>query len=166
MVMDCCGQHKHPDITDEMSLRIDAVIDEHRGKAGSVISVLSKCQEIVGYLPVELMNKIGDGLNLPRSEVFGVASFYSLFLFEPKGRNKIKMCMGTACYVKGIAEVRNRVSDHYNVEDGGNTEDMRYSLESVRCVGACGLAPVVVVNEDTHGLVAADKVVDILERYP
>ena len=163
--MDCCGQHKHPDITEEMDTRIDAVIAEYKGKAGSVIAVLSKCQEIVGYLPVELVYKIGDGMNLPRSEVYGVASFYSHFLFEPKGRNKVKMCLGTACYVKGIAEIKNRVSSHYHVEDGDNTEDMRFSLESVRCVGACGLAPVVVVNEDTHGLVSSDKVVEILEQY-
>lgn len=164
-VMGCCGQHKHSDITNEMNDQINAIIADHKEKAGSVIAVLSQCQDIVGYLPVELINKISDGLVLPRSEVYGVASFYSLFLFEPKGRNKVKMCTGTACYVKGISEVSNRVSNHYNVKDGENTEDMKYSLESVRCVGACGLAPVVVVNDDTHGLVSADKIVGILEQY-
>ncbi len=163
--MDCCGQYKHTDIKEEMHGQIKAVIAKHKHKAGSVITVLRKCQDIVGYLPTELINEISDGLNLPRSEVFGVASFYSLFLFEPKGRNKVKMCMGTACYVKGTAEIRNRISDHYNVKDGENTEDMKYSLESVRCVGACGLAPVVIVNEDTHGMVSSDKIVSILDQY-
>jgi NADH:ubiquinone oxidoreductase subunit E len=163
--MGCCGQHEHPDISEEMNTQIAAVVADYKHKAGSVITVLRKCQEIVGYLPIELINKISDGLGLPRSEVFGVASFYSLFLFEPKGRHKVKVCMGTACYVKGIAEIKNRVSDHFNVEEGANTEDMRFSLDSVRCVGACGLAPVVIVNEDTHGMVRSDKIVNILDQY-
>ena len=163
--MDCCGRHRHPHITEEMHERIDRVISQYKNRAGSVIPVLRKCQDIVGYLPAELIDKISDGLNLPRSEVFGVASFYALFLFEPRGRNKVKMCMGTACYVKGISEIKNRIGDHYGLEEGENTEDMRYSLESVRCVGACGLAPVVIVNDDTHGMVRSDKIVDIMERY-
>jgi len=163
--MACCGRHKHPDITDEMHLEINAIIQKYKDKPGSLISVLRLCQDVVGYLPIQLINKIADGLNIPGSEVFGVVSFYSLFLLEPKGRNKIKLCMGTACYVKGIKEIKNRISNEFKIEDGENTEDMRYSLESVRCVGACSLAPIVIVNEDTHGSVSADKIISVLGQY-
>jgi NADH:ubiquinone oxidoreductase subunit E len=120
---------------------------------------------VVGYLPVELIDYIGRGMNLPPSDVYGVASFYALFSMEPKGRHTVKLCLGTACYVKGIKEVLDRISNQYQVKEGGTTEDRRFSLEAVRCLGACGLAPVMVVNSDTHGDVKADGVIDILEKY-
>jgi NADH:ubiquinone oxidoreductase subunit E len=155
----------HPDITEEMWNRIDGVISRYKGVPGSVIGVLRECQDVAGYLPVELMDYIGVGLNLSRSEVFGVASFYALFSLEPKGRNVVKVCMGTACYVKGIKEVITRIENHFHVKQGGTSSDRRYSLEPVRCLGACGLAPVMVVNKDTFGDVKADKVVQILDKY-
>jgi NADH-quinone oxidoreductase subunit E len=155
----------HPDITSDMWGRIDAVISTHRGQPGSVIGVLRECQDVVGYLPPELIDYISTGLNLSRSEVFGVASFYALFSLSPKGRNLIKVCMGTACYVKGIKEVISRVENHFQVKQGATTSDRRFSLEPVRCLGACGLAPVMVVNSDTYGDVKSDKVIHILDRY-
>jgi NADH:ubiquinone oxidoreductase subunit E len=155
----------HPDITSEMWPRLDAVIALNRGVPGSVIAVLRECQEIVGYLPVDLIDYISIGLNLSRSEVFGVASFYALFALHPKGRNLVKVCMGTACYVKGIKEVISRIENHYQVTQGATTSDRRFSLEAVRCLGACGLAPVMVVNTDTFGDVKSDKVVRILDQY-
>jgi NADH:ubiquinone oxidoreductase subunit E len=127
--------------------------------------VLRECQDIVGYLPIELINYISCGMNLSSSEVFGIVTFYSLFSLEPKGRNNIKLCLGTACYVKGMREIMDRVSNNYKMKSGETTPDRRFSLEAVRCVGACGLAPVMVVNEDIHGIVSADKIVDILENY-
>ena len=156
---------EHPDITPEMWPRIDAVIDAHKAVAGSIITVLRECQNVVGYLPVELLDYIGHGLNLPPSEVYGVASFYSLFSMVPKGRHTIRLCLGTACYVKGIKEVMTRVENQYKVPEGGTSEDRRFSLEAVRCLGACGLAPVMVVGDDTYGDVSADKVIDLLEPY-
>ena len=156
---------QHPDITNEMWASVDDLIVDNRDIAGSVISVLRKCQDVVGYLPVELIDYISDGLNLSRSEVYGVASFYSLFSFEPKGRHLIKVCMGTACYVKGIKESISRIENQYDIKEGGVSEDRRFSLEAVRCLGACGLAPVVVVDQDTYGDVKADKVVETLEKY-
>jgi NADH:ubiquinone oxidoreductase subunit E len=158
-------QPKHPDITDDMWTQIDTIIAENKPKPGSIITVLRECQNVVGYLPVELIDYIGRGMNLPPSDVYGVASFYALFSMEPKGRHTIKLCLGTACYVKGIKEVLNRISNQYQVKEGGTTEDRRFSLEAVRCLGACGLAPVMVVNSDTHGDVKADGVIDILEKY-
>jgi len=156
---------QHPDINDDMLEKINAVIDANRDVPGSVIGVLRECQDVVGYLPVELIDHISHGLNLSRSEVFGVASFYSLFSFEPKGRHLIKVCMGTACYVKGIKEAINRIENQYNLKEGGITEDRRFSLEAVRCLGACGLAPVMVVDQDTFGGVKAEKVIETLEKY-
>jgi NADH:ubiquinone oxidoreductase subunit E len=156
---------QHPDITDEMWPEIDAVISANRGRPGAVITVLRECQDVVGYLPVELMDYIAAGLNLSSSEVFGVASFYALFSMKPKGRHLIKICMGTACYVKGIKEALARIRNAYSLEEGGTTEDRRFSLETVRCLGACGLAPVMVINHDTYGSVSADGILKILERY-
>jgi NADH:ubiquinone oxidoreductase subunit E len=156
---------EHPDIEVAMWDQIDAIIAENRSIKGSVIAVLRRCQDVVGYLPVALMDYIATGMNLSRSDVYGVASFYALFAFAPKGRNTIRVCIGTACYVKGIKEVVARICNAFGLEEGGTSEDRRFSLEPVRCLGACGLAPVMVVNHDTHGDVRSDKVIDILNRY-
>lgn len=158
-------QPDQPDIGAEMWERIDAIISAHRGVPGAVIGVLRECQDIVGYLPVALIDHISTGLGLSRSEVFGVASFYALFSMQPKGRHRVKVCMGTACYVKGIKEVLTRIESQYRVPQGGTSEDRRFSLEAVRCLGACGLAPVLVVDNDTFGDVKTDNVVQILNRY-
>ncbi len=156
---------QHPDIKDDMWTQIDEIIAANRSVPGSVIGVMRECQDVVGYLPVELIDYISNGLNLSRSEVYGVASFYSLFSFEPKGRHIIKVCMGTACYVKGIKEAINRIENKYGMKEGDVSEDRRFSLDAVRCLGACGLAPVMVVDQDTYGAVKADKVIDTLEKY-
>ena len=156
----------HPDIDDEMWLQIDAVLERNRTVSGAVITALRECQEVAGYLPVVLLDYIAQGLNLPPSNVYGVASFYALFSMVPKGRHTIKMCLGTACYVKGIKEAMSRIQNAYGLKEGGTTEDRRFSLEAVRCLGACGLAPVMVVGQDTHGDVSSDKVIELLEKYP
>ena len=155
----------HPDITADMWEKINTVINANQNTPGAIITTLRECQDIVGYLPVELMDYISEGLNLSSSEVFGVASFYALFSMEPKGRHLIKACTGTACYVKGIKEVMSRISNEFNIEEGGTTEDRRFSLEGVRCLGACGLAPVMVIGQDTHGAISSDAVIDILNEY-
>jgi len=155
----------HSDITEKVWEEIDTVITSNRDKPGSLITVLRECQNIVGYLPAELLDYIGKGLNLPGSKVFGVATFYSYFSLTPKGRNIIKLCLGTACYVKGIKEAMERVENKYQIKEGDTTDDKRFSLEAVRCLGACGLAPVMVVNKDIHGSISSDKVIDILEQY-
>ena len=156
---------QHSDITEDMWAKVDEIVGANRDVPGSVIGVLRECQDVVGYLPIMMIDYISYGLNLSSSEVFGVASFYSLFSFEPKGRHLIKVCMGTACYVKGIQESINRIENKYNLKEGGTTEDRRFSLAAVRCLGACGLAPVVVVDQDTYGGVKAEKVIETLEKY-
>jgi NADH-quinone oxidoreductase subunit E len=155
----------HADINDDMWSQIDAVIQKNRTASGAVITVLRECQDIAGYLPVELLDYISQGLNLPASSVYGVASFYSLFSMVPKGRHTIKMCLGTACYVKGIKEAMGRIENEYQLKEGGTTDDRRFTLEAVRCLGACGLAPVMVVDQDTHGDVSSDKVLELLDAY-
>ena len=163
--MTAAFQPQHPDITNDMWIQIDEIIENNKTKPGTIITVLRECQNVVGYLPVELIDYIGRGMNLSPSDVYGVASFYSLFSMEPKGRHTIRLCLGTACYVKGIKEVLDRVSNEYKIEEGGTTDDRRFSLEAVRCLGACGLAPVMVVGQDTHGDVKADNVISIIEKY-
>jgi NADH:ubiquinone oxidoreductase subunit E len=154
-----------PDLTDDLTLRIDSVIDRYRGRPGCLIPVLEECQEIFGYLPIELQEYIGRGLSIPGCTIYGVVTFYSFFTMVPKGRHTIKVCMGTACYVKGIGEVLARIQAAYNLEVGKTTADRRFSLEAVRCLGACGLAPVIVVDNDTHGGVTPESTLKILENY-
>ena len=156
---------QHPDITQDMLTKINEIISTNRNKSGASITVLRECQSIVGYLPVQLIDYISKGLNIPSSELFGVASFYSLFSMIPKGKNTIRICLGTACYVKGIKEVLERISNQYKIKEGETTSDRRFSLETVRCLGACGLAPVMVVNQDIHGAVSSDRVLDVVDRY-
>lgn len=156
---------QHPDIQEQDWLKIDEIINSFRSKSGAVIPVLRECQNVVGYLPSELMDYISRGLNISSSEVFGVASFYALFSMQPKGRHTIKVCMGTACYVLGIKEVISRIRKEYRVKEGGTSEDRRFSLEAVRCLGACGLAPVAVVDKDIYGHVTASQMTQVLKQY-
>lgn len=152
-------------ITPHMMEEIDKVIERHGTRRGSLIPVLTACQAIAGYLPVELQEYIGKRLHIPGSDIYGVVTFYSFFTMVPRGRHTIKVCMGTACYVRGIGEILNRIQSGFNLMVGDTTEDGRFSLEAVRCLGACGLAPVVVVDDDTHGGVAPDSILGILQRY-
>ncbi len=156
---------QHPDITENMLTAMNEIISSNRNKSGASITVLRECQNIVGYLPVQLIDYIGNKLNVASSELFGVASFYSLFSLIPKGRNTIRICLGTACYVKGIKEVLDRISNQYKIKEGETTPDRRFSLETVRCLGACGLAPVMVANQAIHGAVSSDRVLDVVDRY-
>jgi NADH:ubiquinone oxidoreductase subunit E len=159
-------QAQLPDLTDDRLQQIDAVIERYKNKAGSLIPVLEECQGILGYLPVELQEYIGKGLNIPGSTIYGVVTFYSFFTMVPKGRHIIKVCMGTACYVRGIGEVLSRIQSAHSMEVGETTPDRRFSLEAVRCIGACGLAPVIVIGNDTHGCVTPESALKILDVYP
>jgi NADH:ubiquinone oxidoreductase subunit E len=158
-------QELNADFTPRMITEIDEVIERYSHKKGSLIPVLTACQEIAGYLPVELQEYIGKGLRIPGSDIYGVVTFYSFFTMVPRGRHTIKVCMGTACYVRGMGEILNRIRSGYKLDVGTTTDDRRFSLEAVRCLGACGLAPVVVVDDETHGAVTPDRILDILEAY-
>jgi NADH:ubiquinone oxidoreductase subunit E len=156
---------KNPDLTPEVMIKIEDIIKNHNQGQSSLIPVLTECQEIIGYLPVELQEYIANSMKIPGSDIYGVVTFYSFFTMQPKGGHNIKVCMGTACYVRGIQEIISRVKSEFHIDIGETTEDRRFSLEAVRCLGACGLAPVVVVDSDTHGGVTPDSVLDILKGY-
>lgn len=158
-------QSQNEDLTQEVIAQVDGIINQYKGKPGCLIPVLEECQLVVGYLPVELQDYIAKELNIPSSNVFGVVTFYSFFSMVPRGRHTVKCCLGTACYVRGIEEVMNRIQSRFNLKVGSTSEDRRFTLEGVRCLGACGLAPVVVVDEDTHGGVTADKISEIIDAY-
>lgn len=153
------------EITQEQWAKIDGIIERSKNKPGALIPVLEQVQQSFGYLPAPVQRRIAERLNISPATVYGVVSFYSFFTMVPKGRHTIRVCLGTACYVKRSDEILDKIKRQLNVEVGGMTEDKRYSLESVRCLGACGLAPVVVVNEDTYGAVDSVKVMNIIEEY-
>ncbi|MGE5856762.1 MAG: NAD(P)H-dependent oxidoreductase subunit E [Syntrophaceae bacterium] len=152
-------------ITPDMYKKIDVIVNKYRDKPGSLIPVLQQAQEVCGYLPHIVQRYIAKGLKMSPSVVFGVATFYSFFTLVPRGRHVVRVCLGTACYVKRSEEIIDKLKQELDIEVGGITRDKRYSLEAVRCLGACGLAPVVVIGPDTYGDVAATKVMDIVNKY-
>jgi len=148
-----------------MEQKLAEVIEKHKDMQGALIPVLHEAQAIYGYLPYEVMRKIADGLGIPVAKVYGVVTFYSQFSLDKKGKYRINVCMGTACYVKGSADILNKFREELGIEVGECTEDGMFSLESCRCVGACGLAPVVMVNDDVYGKLVPEDVVGIIKKY-
>ena len=151
--------------TPEQEERLRQVIEAHRNQAGATMPVLQAAQEIFGYLPEEVQIMVAEGLDIPLSEVYGVASFYSFFSLNPKGKYQISVCLGTACYVKGAAEVLSAVEKKLNIAPGGITPDGLFSLDACRCIGACGLAPVMMINDDVYGRLTPDQIGPILDKY-
>ncbi|MBI5076667.1 MAG: NAD(P)H-dependent oxidoreductase subunit E [Nitrospirae bacterium] len=148
-----------------MAAEIDRVIREYRHKPGCLIPVLQRAQEIVGFLPPVVQKRIAKGLNVPQAEVHSVVSFYSFFTMKPRGDHNIRVCLGTACYVKGIEGVVGKIRETLKIDIGETTDDKKFSLEGVRCLGACGLAPVMVIDEDTFGNMSAKKAIEVINRY-
>jgi NADH-quinone oxidoreductase subunit E/NADP-reducing hydrogenase subunit HndA len=144
---------------------LEEFIDNLPEKKGALISVLHKAQGIFGYLPKEVQQFVGQKLDVPVSKVYGVVSFYSFFTMIPKGEHPISICMGTACYVRGAEKVLNEFKRILGISVGETTKDGKYSLDALRCVGACGLAPVVLVGEKVYGRVTPDQVAGILKEY-
>ena len=152
-------------IVPEMYRKIDAIIERYKDKPGSLIPVLQQSQDVCGYLPHAVQRYIAKGMKMSPSVVFGVATFYSFFTLVPRGKHVIRVCLGTACYVKRSEEILDKLKDELDIEVGEITRDKKYSIEAVRCLGACGLAPVVVIGQDTYGDVAATKVMEIVKKY-
>lgn len=149
----------------EKARALQEVIAKYKNVRGALIPVLHEAQDIYGYLPLEVQREISNQLNIPLAEVYGVVSFYTQFTINPKGEYKINVCMGTACYVKGASEILDKFKTKLSIDVGECTEDGKFSLDACRCIGACGLAPVVTINDEVYGKLSPDDVDDILKKY-
>ena len=149
----------------EVFSKIQRVIDDTGGQAGALIRVLQQAQGLIGYLPVPVLKTISRDLKIPISEVYGIVSFYHFFTMVPKGKHVVQVCMGTSCYVKGGQRILDTLKKDFGLEPGGITRDGKFSLETVRCLGCCGLSPVMAVGEDIHRKVKPSELKDIMSSY-
>ena len=141
------------------------IVDKYKDTEGSLIQVLHEAQELYGYLPLEVQREISKLMNIPLAEIYGVVSFYTQFSINPKGKYQISVCMGTACYVKGANAILDKFRTRLSIDVGECTEDGRFSLDACRCIGACGLAPVITINDDVYGKLSPDDIDDIIASY-
>ena len=151
--------------TDEDISKVDEIISRHKGRDGVLIPVLNEIQTEIGFLPVEVQRMVARRLNIPEKEVYGVATFYSFFSMTPRGKTTIKVCLGTACFVKGGKKIAERIQKELGVGPGETSEDRKYSVQINRCLGACGLAPVMVVNEKVYQRVKPEEAIEIIKSY-
>ena len=149
----------------EKYVQLQEAINRHKGEPGALMPVLQEAQNIFGYVPLDVQEQIADGLDTTLSEVYGVATFYSQFSLEPKGQYVVGVCLGTACYVKGSQKVLDKLSEELKIPVGKTTEDGRFTLNATRCLGACGLAPVMMINDDVYGRLTPAQVGPILDKY-
>ena len=153
----------------EITVDIDAlkgvIEEEYNNDPENVIMILQAIQRSYNYLPRPSLEYLSEKIGIPLSKIYGVATFYSTFSLEPRGRNIISICLGTACHVRGGERIRERIEDALNISDGETTEDKCFTLESVRCIGCCSLGPVVKINEDVHGRISSDQVNKVLNKY-
>jgi NADH:ubiquinone oxidoreductase subunit E len=151
--------------TPEQEAKLDAVIAKYGKDEGAVMRILQDAQDIYGYLPLEVQRMISIKTGVPLAEIYGVATFYSQFSLNPKGQVAISVCLGTACYVKGAGKVIEKISEVLGIQPGETSADGKFSLDATRCLGACGLAPVITVNEDVYGKLKPEDVKTVLEKY-
>ncbi len=151
--------------TKEQEAQLLQVIAKHKNESGALMMVLHQAQEIYGYLPIEVQKIISDEMDIPMEKIYGVVTFYSQFSLQPKGKYKISVCLGTACYVKGAGDLYEKLMEKLGIAGGECTMDGKYSLEACRCIGACGLAPVLTVNEDVYGRIGVEDLDGILAKY-
>ncbi|MBN1299079.1 MAG: NADH-quinone oxidoreductase subunit NuoE [Actinobacteria bacterium] len=152
---------KYPLSQDEIAM-VDRVIEKFKNKKGALIPVLQEIQKSIGFLPVEVQKKIAKELNIAEKEVYGVATFYSFFSMIPRGENDIRVCLGTACFVKGGKKIADKIQKELGIKPGQTTKDRKYSLQINRCLGACGLAPIIVINDKIYQKVKPEEVMDII----
>ena len=151
--------------TKEQEEQLLAIIEKYRGVQGAMMPILQQTQDVYGYLPVEERRIIAEKTGKPIEEIFGIASFYSQFSLNPKGEVAIAVCLGTACYVKGSGDLFKKIEEVLGIEGGGTSSDGKYSLEATRCIGACGLAPVLTVNGTVYGRLGVGDIEGILAQY-
>ncbi len=151
--------------TPEQEAKLRAIIEESKSVPGSLMHILQEAQGIYGYLPMQVQKAIAEGLGISLSEVYGVVTFYSQFSLNPKGKHRISVCLGTACYVKGSDKILEACENQLGIKCGECTPDGLFSIDSCRCVGACGLAPVMMIGDEVYGKLTPDKVRSILDSY-
>ena len=149
----------------EKYVQLQEAINRHKGEPGALMPVLQEAQNIFGYVPLDVQEQIADGLDTTLSEAYGVATFYSQFSLEPKGQYVVGVCLGTACYVKGSQKVLDKLSEELKIPVGKTTEDGRFTLNATRCLGACGLAPVMMINDEVYGRLTPDEIPAIIAKY-
>jgi len=145
--------------------QIDSIVEPYLGRKEMVIPVLQKVQNHFGYLPRSAMEHVSKRMRIPLSRLYGVSTFYAQFKMKPRGRYIIRVCKGTACHIQGSPKIAGRIEEILGIESGETTDDLRYTLEEVACIGACALAPVIMINDNPHGRLTLDKIKDILESY-
>ncbi len=151
--------------TKEQKAQLHTVINELRDTKGCLMPIMQKAQDIYGYLPYEVQKMISDELEIPIEKIYGVATFYSMFNLYPKGKYQISVCLGTACYVKGSGDIYAELKEKLGIDGGQCTPDRKFSLDACRCIGACGLAPVMKVNDEVYGRLTVKEVEGILAKY-
>lgn len=151
--------------TTEQEANLKAVIAECKGDKSMLMHVMQEAQSIYGYLPIEVQIMIAEGMGVPLEKVYGVSTFYAQFALSPKGKYNVSVCLGTACYVKGSQQILDKVEESLEIGAGECTMDGKFSIEECRCIGACGLAPVMTVNDDVYGRLVPDEIPDILAKY-
>lgn len=151
--------------TNEQEIALKNVIAEHKDDKGALMPILQKAQDIYGYLPIEVQTIISNEMNIPLEKIYGVATFYSQFSLNPKGKHRISVCLGTACYVKGSGDIFNKLTEKLGISSGGCTPDGKFSLDACRCIGACGLAPVLTVDDEVYGRMTVDDIDEVLAKY-
>jgi NADH-quinone oxidoreductase subunit E len=160
----CQCSENTPQITDKDKQLFDA-IEKYKVRKGALIPLLQAAQEIYGYLPPTCIAIIAKELKIGAAKVYGVATIYAQFRLKPRGKNIVRICLGTACHVRGGVKILEAIEKNLGIKDGGTTSDLNFTLESVACLGACGLAPVIMVNDETFGRLTADMIGEILNKY-
>jgi len=155
----CCGGKTN------QFVKLDEILRKYQGVKGSLIPVLQEAQHAYGYLSKEVLQNMAEKMDIPLSQIYGVVTFYSQFHLKPRGKNIIRVCQGTACHVRGGKAILQAIEDTLKIKAGGTTPDLLFTLETVACIGACGLAPVLMVNDDTHGRLTPETTAEILAKY-
>lgn len=161
----CCGCGTADICVDEREQKLKEIIAKYKDSKGALIPVLHEAQEIYGYLPLDVQKKVSEGLNVSLAEIYGVVTFYTQFSLKPKGKYKVQVCLGTACYVKGSGKILDKLKEKMGIDVGECTSDGLFSLDACRCIGACGLAPVIMINDEVYGRLVPDDIEGILQKY-
>lgn len=148
----------------DLAAKLDPIVEKYRGKQGVAIPLLADVQKEVGYVAQDAVEYVGEKLSIPAAELFGVATFYAMFRFQPQGKYVVRLCRGTACHVQGSARVLEQLERSLEIQDGETTKDLMFTLQCVACLGCCSLAPVMMVNDEVHGRLTPEKAVQVLEE--